>query len=110
MPEGFEQRVRIVRGGRSAITPLTRLREQWLRSFAAEPFARLAGKHVELIRLGFARRHILEHNGGRADERYLKESGDTVAIGRPVRYGPAFVRDSIEALEAAAGSLEASCS
>lgn len=59
-----------------------------------------------MVRLGFARRHILEHNGGIADERYLQESGDSVKVGRPVRYGPPFVRDFIDAVRVACDGLE----
>jgi hypothetical protein len=64
-----------------------RLVEQWRASFGADPLAGLTPDQKRSARLGFARRHILEHNGGKADERYLTESGDTVALGRPVRYG-----------------------
>lgn len=83
-----------------------RLQEQWVASFGLDPFAGLSPEQVALVRLGFARRHILEHNGGVADERYLQESGDTVNVGRPVRYGPPFVRDFIEAILAAADGLQ----
>jgi hypothetical protein len=84
----------------------TRLAEQWQASFGADPFAGLTPEQHKVVRLGFARRHILEHNGGKADERYLAESGDTVALGRPVRYGAAFVRDFIDAVGVLADELE----
>ncbi len=32
---------------------------------------------IEFATLMFFRRHVYEHNGGEADERYIKESGDT---------------------------------
>jgi hypothetical protein len=84
----------------------TRLAEQWKASFGANLFAGLTPDQVKTARLGFARRHILEHNGGKADERYLAESGDTFALGRPVRYGSAFVREFIEAIANLADKLE----
>lgn len=84
----------------------TRLAEQWKASFGANLFAGLTPDQVKTVRLGFARRHILEHNGGKADERYLAESGDTFALGRPVRYGAAFVREFIEAIANLADELE----
>ena len=84
--------------------------EQWQASFGADPFAGLTPDQQKVVRLGFARRHILEHNGGKADERYLAESGDTVALGRPVRYGAAFVRDFIDAAARLADELESGAS
>lgn len=83
-----------------------RLAEQWQASFGADPLAGLSDDQVKVVRLGFARRHILEHNGGKADERYLMESSDTVALGRPVRYGAAFVREFIDAVAPLADELE----
>ena len=37
----------------------------------------LSKKELERMNLLFQRRHILEHNGGIVDDRYLKQSGDT---------------------------------
>jgi hypothetical protein len=85
----------------------TRLADQWGVSFGSDPFAGLTPEQHKVIRLGFARRHILEHNGGRADERYLAESGDALALGRPVRYGAPFVREFIDSVAVLADALEA---
>lgn len=83
-----------------------RLSQQWQESFGADPFASLTADQRRAVRLGFARRNILEHNGGKADERYLTESGETVTLGRRVRYGAVFVRDYIEAVALLADGLE----
>lgn len=37
----------------------------------------LSSKELQQMNLLFQKRHILEHNGGIVDERYLKQSGDT---------------------------------
>ena len=37
----------------------------------------LSGEEKEFARRRFMRRHIYEHNGGEADEKYIKESGDS---------------------------------
>jgi hypothetical protein len=83
-----------------------RLREQWKGSFAVDPLDQLDDAQIALLRLGFARRHILEHNGGVADEKYLRESGDSVGPGRRVRFDADFVREFIDTVEALAAGLE----
>lgn len=84
-----------------------RLQEQWQASFARDPLAAWSAADVKLLRLGFARRHALEHNGGVADEKYVRESGDTMAIGRRIRVRSPFVREFLAAVVRLADSLEA---
>lgn len=85
---------------------VTRLQEQWQTSFSSNPLAALSADDVRLLRVGFARRHLLEHNGGVADERYVQESGDNIAIGRRIRVKPAFVREFLEAVVRLADALQ----
>ena len=40
----------------------------------------LKDKDIEFAALMFHRRHVYEHNGGEADEKYIRESGDTSVI------------------------------
>ncbi len=61
---------------------------------------------METLRLAFARRHVLEHNGGVIDELYLRETGDGT-IGRRVRVRPAFVEQALDAVESLADRLDA---
>lgn len=47
---------------------------------------RLNPKEVSFASMMFQRRHVYEHNGGQADDRYLKESGDKdVRVGQLIR-------------------------
>ncbi len=86
---------------------VTRLQEQWQASFTTSPLAAWSAADVRLLRLGFARRHVLEHNGGVADERYVSESGDTIAIGRRIRVRTPFVREFLAAVVRLADAMEA---
>ena len=41
---------------------------------------------LRFIRMMFQRRHVFEHSGGVADQKYLKQSGDTtVRLGEAIR-------------------------
>ncbi len=84
-----------------------RLRKEWQEDFSADPTARLSTSDLATLRLGFARRHVLEHNNGVADAKYVAESGDTLAAGRRVRFRSSFVRDFIAASLRLADALEA---
>ena len=83
-----------------------RLQRQWLRDFGRDPHGGLDAASVQTLRLAFARRHVLEHNGGVVDEAYTHETGQG-AIGRRVRSNPAFVEEASVAAEALAERLEA---
>ncbi len=85
-----------------------RVSKQWVASFGLDPVAGMPAGTVASLRLGFERRHILEHNGGIVDERYFRDSGDTIAIGRRVRFDAAFVRRFMLAASALADALKAS--
>jgi hypothetical protein len=62
---------------------------------------------VATLKLGFARRHLLEHNNGVVDAKYLAESGDKAAVGRRVRFRSTFVREFVAASMRLADELEA---
>ncbi len=83
-----------------------RLRKQWQEDFSADPMATLSAADLATLRLGFARRHVLEHNNGVADAKYVAESGDTLAAGRRVRFRSSFVRAFIDASLRLADALE----
>jgi hypothetical protein len=87
-----------------------RFRKQWQEDFSADPVAALSTSDLATLRLGFARRHVLEHNNGVADAKYVAESGDTLAAGRRVRFRSWFVRDFIAASLRLADALEATIS
>jgi hypothetical protein len=87
-----------------------RLRKQWQASFSTDPMAGVSGDVVATLRLGFERRHVLEHNGGVADERYVKDSGDKIRLDRRIRFDGAFVRRFMEAVTQLADTLEATAS
>lgn len=59
---------------------------------------------VRTLRLAFARRHVLEHNGGVIDEDYLSQTGEGV-LGRRIRVRSAFVEDAFAAIEKLLTSL-----
>ncbi len=84
-----------------------RLRKQWQESFKKDPLAGLPAGDLATLRLGFERRHVLEHNGGVADERYVKDSGDSVPLGRRIRFDGAFVRRFMKTVARLAFALEA---
>jgi hypothetical protein len=84
-----------------------RLRSRWLEDFGRDPIADLDSETIRTLKLAFGRRHIIEHNGSVADERYVKETEDGI-VGRRVRLTTAFVRDGHAAAQALADSLEKS--
>ena len=83
-----------------------RLRKQWQKSFQADPVSALDEQQVETLTLAFERRHVLEHNGGVADERYIKATGER-ALGRHIRFRAEFARAAISSALAVADRLEA---
>jgi hypothetical protein len=85
---------------------LDRLRRQWLKDFRADALAKLDVAAVTTLRLGFARRHILEHNGGVVDQRYRDETNEGI-IGRRLRIRPSFVDEVFGAATLLADQLEA---
>ncbi len=85
---------------------IDRLTELWVASFEADPLEGLPKETVQALRLGFARRHVLEHNGGVVDERYRRETGEGT-VGRRVRFGSALVRQVTAAANQLADCLEA---
>lgn len=86
-----------------------RLQKRWLTDFGRDPLDGLDPASVQTLRLAFARRHVLEHNGGVIDGAYTRET-DEGTIGRRVRIIPAFVESSAVAALALAERLEAAAS
>lgn len=84
-----------------------RLAKEWRRCFSNDPLAALTSDEQRFLRVGFARRHVLEHNGGRIDQRYLDETGDTGLVGRRLRIRAQFVREFFAAVIRLADILEA---
>jgi hypothetical protein len=70
-----------------------RVQKQWLADMGSDPLAGLSAAEIRTLRLAFGRRHILEHNGGVADAKYVAETGDGPA-GRKVRITRQFVTDA----------------
>ncbi|CAN5654451.1 hypothetical protein BH23CHL7_BH23CHL7_20400 [soil metagenome] len=83
-----------------------RLRKQWNKSFKVDPLKHLDAATVKTLNLMFARRHVLEHNGGVVDERYVKATGEGM-MNRRIRIRSSFVRQAIEATRALADQLAA---
>lgn len=81
-----------------------RLQKQWIADMGHDPLAALAPSDVATLRLAFDRRHLLEHNGGVADAKYVEETGDGV-VGRKVRITPRFVADVVNSIERLAEQL-----
>ncbi len=71
---------------------LDRLAMRWLTDFGTDPVAKLSAAEQRTLRLAFSRRHVLEHNGGVADAKYVNETGDG-PIGRRIRITGVFVAD-----------------
>jgi hypothetical protein len=83
-----------------------RLRRQWLQDFSADPLAGLSAEQARILNLSFARRHVLEHNGGVVDERYRLETGEGT-LGHRLRVRADFVEEAFVAATALADRLEA---
>ena len=83
-----------------------RLAKRWRRSFAVDLLDGLSPATIATLRLAFARRHVLEHNGGVIDPEYVRQTGEG-QLGRKVRIRPAFVEEAFAAVEALAERLEA---
>lgn len=56
---------------------LESLRNELNEIFGIDIFEDLSLAEIEFASLMFHRRHVYEHGGGEADEKYIKESGDT---------------------------------
>ena len=71
---------------------LDRLSKKWTADFGSDPLANVSSGEQRTLRLAFSRRHVLEHNGGVADPKYVNETSDG-PTGRRVRITTAFVTD-----------------
>jgi hypothetical protein len=67
-----------------------RLAKQWRQSFRADLLDGLDDATMRTLRLAFARRHVLEHNGGAIDVDYVSQTGEGV-LGRRIRVRLNFV-------------------
>jgi hypothetical protein len=85
---------------------IDRLQRQWVADLKCDPLDGLDPSVVKILRLGYARRHVLEHNGGVRDAAYVKETSDG-AVGRRVRIAAPFVEEVMTAVGVLADSLEA---
>jgi hypothetical protein len=83
-----------------------RLARQWRKSFEVELLDSFGESTVKTLRLAFARRHLVEHNGGVVDEDYVGQTGEGV-VGRRIRITLAFVEEAFVAVEELADRLEA---
>ena len=82
-----------------------RLAKQWRKSFAADLLDGLDEATVKTLRLAFARRHVLEHNGGVIDDDYVGQTGEGT-VGRRIRIRTPFVEAAFAAVEKLADRLE----
>lgn len=57
-------------------------------------------EEVEFAKLMFHRRHVYEHKGGEADEKYIEDSGDTSVRPKQV------LRETVESAHRIAGLIE----
>ena len=83
-----------------------RLRREWISAFGRDPLGHLPPGTIETLRLAFARRHLLEHNGGVVDEAYVRDAGEGT-VGRRLRIRPEFVQEALDSAIALAAELEA---
>lgn len=83
-----------------------RLQRQWIDDFGSDPLAALSADQVRTLRFGFARRHVLEHNGGVVDERYRRWTGEGT-VGHRIRVRAPFVEEVFTAAVALADRLQA---
>jgi len=82
-----------------------RLARQWRKSFRVDLLDDLDDATVRALRLAFARRHVLEHNGGVIDDDYVGQTGEGV-LGRRVRVRLNLVEEAFAAIEKLADRLE----
>ena len=82
-----------------------RLTKQWRKSFRVGLLDGLDEPTVRTLRLAFARRHVLEHNGGVIDDDYVGQTGDGV-LGRRIRVRLDFAEAAFAAVEKLADRLE----
>jgi hypothetical protein len=74
---------------------IDRLQKQWLADFAIDPLDGLEPSQVRTLVLAFSRRHVLEHNGGICDARYVRATAEGT-VGQKVRISPSFVSETFE--------------
>lgn len=84
-----------------------RLAKQWRQSFRVDLLDGLDDATVRTLRLAFARRHVLEHNGGVIDRDYVGQTGEGV-VGRRIRVRLEFAEEAFAAMEKLADRLEMS--
>jgi hypothetical protein len=82
-----------------------RLTKQWRKTFKVELLDGMEEGTQKTLRLAFARRHVLEHNGGVIDDRYVAQTGEGV-VGRRIRIRPRSIEEAFAAVEELARRLE----
>ena len=69
--------------------------------------------HADPLRVLSARRHLLMHRAGIVDQKYLDESGETIATGSSLAVTPfdvsSGIKSAVEAATAMARAAEARC-
>lgn len=66
---------------------MDRLSKRWRKSLQIDQKG-LEDETIHTLRLAFARRNVLDHNGGVIDDGYVRQAGEG-ALGRKVRIKPA---------------------
>lgn len=64
---------------------LTHVQQLFIDLFGIDVLAGLDPKDVQFITRQFHRRHVYEHGGGEADEKYIADSGDPVRLKQALR-------------------------
>jgi hypothetical protein len=82
-----------------------RLAKRWRKAFSADLLTGLEAATIRTLRLAFARRHVLDHNGGVIDADYVGQAGEGT-LGRKVRITPAFAESALNAFTTLADRLE----
>lgn len=85
---------------------IERLQKRWLADFEDDPLTGLDTEMIKTLRRAFGGRHVIEHNGGVVDVKYVAETGEG-AIGRRLRLSTPFVEGALVAAVALADRLEA---
>ena len=75
---------------------LARLSRAWRDGFGVDPTDGLGPDVLQTLQLGFARRHVIEHNGGVIDETYAREASEG-GVGRRLQVDRSFVVAFIDA-------------
>jgi hypothetical protein len=85
-----------------------RLTKQWRQSFRVDLLDGLEDATVRTLRLAFARRHVLEHNGGVIDDDYVGQTGEGVVGRANSTQARLCRREAFAAMEELADRLEMS--